>query len=180
MIYHQFLSLAFISLAFIVLYVALLRHLTVLHRKVAKVGSFLTELTFSYGTHGGEPTYADKLYLRPAWKPDDCHFRELTLASGAKWSCDARGYWHLIEANGAKKEAAVREFLHCFGLHGRFFAQSGIEERVYVSRLATLLELGLDLPMEYLQSTAQTKGPEGDQYPLRSPEGKRGKTTGAD
>lgn len=138
-------------------HVAISRKLTVLYREAGKAGSFLAKLTLSEQGVNHKVAGAHEFYLDTTGKKNSYRFRQIFLASGAKWSCNSDGEWHLFESNGTKVEASVLEFLECFGFPGRFAIDDPEEARIYVKRLASLLKLGLGLPVEYLQRAAYAK-----------------------
>ncbi|HOV88241.1 MAG TPA: hypothetical protein PLM79_17935 [Syntrophobacteraceae bacterium] len=129
---------------------------TLLSRQSSNLRSFINELGFGSIASFRKAARALQAYVRERKKATD-PLCEVTVTCGAQWASNHQGYWYLLKANGSEKETAVRELLEHFGLPEWFVLQDG-HEKGRLSQLATLVEFGMELPVEHLKRSCDAEG----------------------
>lgn len=97
-----------------------------------------------------KPAVAVNRDSQSSWKRHFEPFCQVATASGAKWTCNGKGGWHLLEANGVPLETAVAELLEFFGIPlGPLVYSTEHEAGVFrrVLAFASFYRLGAALPM---------------------------------
>lgn len=123
-----------------------------------------------------ESASTEHLDAKTAWKAHFDGLCQVTTASGAEWTCNGDGGWHLLEANGVPLEAAVAEFLEQLGIPAGVSLTDSDQQVVEFSiaaRLAEFYRMGFALPIEELRSSRYAKCseccPGCYAYPTRQP-----------
>ena len=134
----------------------------VLYNRVSHLFRFTLKFVNGLFRIAGETALAIKAEALSVWELEIPPLGQFTTASGASWEAYEYGVWHLVESKRCETKTAVSELLDYLGFPFLFLNRNIMEKSAFVDILASSVELGFSLPVEYIKEAYCSKSPQTD------------------
>lgn len=147
--------------------------------KAFKYGDFINYFRLGFLRLLAKTADTLKRYADAPRELDGNHLQQLLMASGAIWANNGNGNWHFLYPRNTKAHPFVCEFLEYFGAMRRVGVDKGVDHVVLIEKgLASLVELGFPIRMEYFNDPGEGEHCDGDGKALPDIPGHNSNTIG--
>lgn len=106
----------------------------------------------------GKSTRADMDDLVSEWEAYFASFCQVSTASGTQWTCEGQGCFYVLKTKNVEAKASVAEFLYHAHIAFPMALEGCIEESdIWLTRMQSLFEAGLGVPLKYLSQAKQSQ-----------------------
>lgn len=131
---------------------------TWLINKAGYLSSLLLKLSKRMRAVLGKSTCADVGDLMSEREAYFAPFCQVSTASGTQWACEGHGCFYVLKAKDVEEKASVAELLYHAHITFPIALEGCIEESdIWLTRMQSLFEAGLGVPLKYLSQAKQSQ-----------------------